>query len=185
MKKEELEKLGLNDEQIAKLLEAYGNVVPYSRFKEINDKKIELEKTLNDKSKDTNELTTLKSNLETLSKQIEEMKTTAQKEKEEYANSLIKTKISNAIDLALTEKGALNKKAVASLFDMEKIKVENDKVTGIDEQLNAIFESDKYLFKSDEKLKGVTPKGTQETQNTQGTFKTYEQILAEINSKGE
>lgn len=113
------------------------------------------------------------------------MKTTAQKEKEEYANSLIKTKISNAIDLALTEKGALNKKAVASLFDMEKIKVENDKVTGIDEQLNAIFESDKYLFKSDEKMQGVTPSGTQETQNTQGAFKTYEQILAEINAKGE
>lgn len=40
MKKEELEKLGLNDDQIAKFLEACGNVVPYSRFKEINDKKM-------------------------------------------------------------------------------------------------------------------------------------------------
>lgn len=51
-----------------------------------------------------------------------------------------------ALSAALKQAGARNDRAVLALIDREKIKVEGENVTGVAEQLEALRESDPYLF---------------------------------------
>jgi len=55
----------------------------------------------------------------------------------------------NAVDLALLKSGARNLKPVKALIDLEKIKVDDNGVFGLDEQITSIKESDDYLFQSE------------------------------------
>lgn len=55
----------------------------------------------------------------------------------------------SAVDLALVKNGAKNPRAVNALLDAEKIELGDGGVKGLDEQLEALKESDPYLFQSD------------------------------------
>lgn len=84
----------------------------------------------------------------------------------------------------LLKGGAMNNKAIKALLDMDAIKYENDNLVGLEEQLKALRETDVYLFKSEEtpKPSGFIPKiSDNEAKGNQGSFKSYEQILSEIN----
>lgn len=51
-----------------------------------------------------------------------------------------------------------NSKALKALLDLEKVKIEGDKLIGLDEQIKALQESDKYLFEDDgPSIGGITP----------------------------
>lgn len=53
-----------------------------------------------------------------------------------------------AIDLALVKNGARNPKAVNALLDSEKVELTEEGIKGLDEQLEALKESDAYLFQA-------------------------------------
>lgn len=55
-----------------------------------------------------------------------------------------------AIDLALVKTGARNPKAVNALLDAEKVEITDEGIKGLDEQLEALKESDAYLFQTRE-----------------------------------
>ena len=153
MTKEELLALGLNEEQIAEV------------FK-INGKDIEKHKNLSE-TKEA-ELETIKNQLENANKKIEEfkgmdvesIKAAADEYKEKYENAkeeaekeLEKIKFNHAIEKALAGAKAKNIKAVKALLDMEGLKLTDEKILGLDEQLEKIKEENDFLFETGEKEK--------------------------------
>ena len=63
-----------------------------------------------------------------------------------YDTDISAAKLGSALDLALVAGKAKNPKLVKAALDMEKIKLDGDKVLGLDEQLESIRKSDPYLF---------------------------------------
>lgn len=70
-------------------------------------------------------------------------------------------------------------------MNLDTIKYDNDNLVGLEEQLTALKQSDGYLFKGE---KAPVPSGfspvvsnTKDNGSNNGSFKSYEQILSEIN----
>lgn len=191
MKKEDLIKLGLTEEQADKVLEANSEqlkgFIPKHRFDEVNNTKKELENQISDRDKQLEELK--KSNkdneeLQNTIKQLQEDNKTAQ---EEYHTNLSKIKLDNAVDNALNGAKAKNIKAVKALLDMDKVKFENESLIGIDEQIKYLRESEdsKFLFEiqgpNKSNFSGVTPGyATGGATSQPDTQKTYSQMMAEL-----
>lgn len=160
MNKEQLLNLGLTEEQAGKVLEALKGWVPSSRFNEVNEAKKNAEQQLQERDK---QLADFKKSLEgnaDLNARIEALQAENKAAKEKYEQELNSFKVSNALDLALTQHGAKNLKAAKALIDVDKIKLSGDKVEGIEEQINALLKSDdsKFLFDVKEN-KQDAPKG--------------------------
>ena len=95
-------------------------------------------------------------------KQIETLQVD-KKASEEWQAKLAQMQLDFAVDKALTAAKAKNAKAVKALLDMEKVKLDGDKLLGLDDQLKAIKESDAYLFGEPGRVGGGTnpPGGTE------------------------
>lgn len=179
MKKEDLLALGLNEEQVEKVLEFTKDSVPYSRFKEVIDEKNELKSELSNRDNQLEELAKITKDNEELNSKVKELQQINENAKTEYENKLASLRLDNAIELALTQSGALNNTATKALLSLENIKFENDKIVGLDEQLASIKQTDAYLFKQTTPS-GFSPKIADDNKpNSNGGFKTYEQILEE------
>src|SRR5690606_36166145 len=83
---------------------------------------------------------------EELKKQIETLQAENKTAAEEWQTKVEKMQRDFAVEKALTTAKAKNPKAVKALLDMEKVKLDGDKLLGLDDQLKAIKESDPYLF---------------------------------------
>ena len=160
MKRNFLEDLGLEKEVIDKIMAENGKDV-----EALKSVKAELEaaqgviaerdkqlKELKDSTKDNTELT------EKITKLEEENKKAAEKHRAEI-DSL---KISNAIEKSLMSYKAKTPKAVKAMLDMNNVKIDKDgNVTGVDEQVKALFEGEdtKYLFNDDKPVISGTQLG--------------------------
>lgn len=158
MTKEQLRALNLTEEQINAIIEDYGkNYVSKAQFNEKNDAykqaKLEIENL-------TNDISTLseanKAN-EALQSQIKELQDAATQREADYNENIKNMKIDTAITKALSKSGAMNETILTGLLDRTKIAIgEDNTITGIQEQITALKESDPYLFKQDS-IKGVVP----------------------------
>lgn len=158
MTKEQLQALNLTEEQINAIIEDYGkNYVSKAQFNEKNDAykqaKLEIENL-------TNDISTLseanKAN-EALQSQIKELQDAATQREADYNENIKNMKIDTAITKALSKSGAMNETILTGLLDRTKIAIgEDNTITGIQEQIVALKESDPYLFKQDS-IKGVVP----------------------------
>lgn len=63
-----------------------------------------------------------------------------------YEDKIRTIRVSGALERELERAGVLNKSLITKIIDTEKITVDEDGVSGIAEQLNALRESDPYLF---------------------------------------
>lgn len=168
MNKEQLQALGLTEEQVTKILDGFKGYVPPSRFNEVNEAKKNAEQQLSERDK---QLADLKNNLkssEEVTKQIEALQAENKAAKEQYEKQLELYKVTNAVDLALTQHGAKNLKAVKALIDFEKIKLDGDNVIGLEDQIKTLT-SDKnsnFLFKTEEKGAN-TPVGMKPAEGSQ------------------
>lgn len=152
MTKEELKALGLNDEQVNAVWADYGkNYVSKAQF---NTKNEEL-KVLRGDSKKLNEelekLKTASAGSEDLKAQIEKLQLERQESEKAMQEKLSMAQRDYHIDLALVNAKAKNTKAVKALLDMDKLKLEDDKLVGIDEQLELLVKDSPYLFGSEGK----------------------------------
>lgn len=75
-----------------------------------------------------------------------------QKAKTEYEAKLQEQSYNFALESALSDAGVRNAKAVKALLDIEKIKLNSDKLSGLKEQLEALKISDGYLFNRPKKV---------------------------------
>ena len=71
--------------------------------------------------------------------------------KTKYDHDLEEAKRDSAIQLAIAKSGTLSEKALMGLLDKDKIKFDKDgKLSGLDEQIEAIKKEDSFLFKAAE-----------------------------------
>lgn len=155
MKRKFLEDLGLEKEDIDTIMAENGKDVEKAKA-DYEDVKAQLETT-------NATITDLKKNNvdnEKLQNKVTEYETEIAKLKDEAA----KKDFNYRLEDALKGSKAKNLKALKALLDMEKVKLEGDKFTGLEEQLTALKESDAYLFDAEEQqppqLGGFKPTNT-------------------------
>lgn len=192
MNKEDLLKLGLTEEQAEKVLSAnteqLKGFIPKARFDEVNNAKKQAEKDLSDRDKQLETLKNSTGDVETLKNTIKQLQNENKASKEQYEANISKIKLDNAIDNALGNAKAKNSRAVRALLDMEKIKFENDNLSGLDEQLKVLKEAEdsKFLFEEIKEpakpsFSGVEPgASTGETNPGSGAPETYSQMMARL-----
>ena len=82
-----------------------------------------------------------------------------------------KVRLESKIDLAINNAKAKNVKSVKANLDLEKIKLDGDKLLGFDDQIEALKKSDAYLFDIDNPInKGVENNGGNPRKNEGGTL---------------
>lgn len=80
-----------------------------------------------------------------------------------------KIRLESKIDLAINNAKAKNVKSVKANLDLEKIKLDGDKLLGFDDQIEALKKSDAYLFDIDNPVnKGVDNDGGNPRKNEGG-----------------
>lgn len=192
MKKEDLIKLGLDEELAAKVeaasVEEMKGFIPKARFDEVNTEKKRLETTLTERS---NELETLKNSTgdsDALKKQITDLQNQYQQKEDAHAQELRQIKLESALSAALTDAKAKNHKAVKALLDMKQVEMLDDgTVKGLAEQIKALADApdSKFMFESDDgkkpAFKGAkTGEGSNEDGDKKPDIKamTYDQLDA-------
>lgn len=94
-----------------------------------------------------------------LQEKITELQTQNTAEKQEHEKQLKQLKLDTAVDARLIKEGAVNPKAVRALLDAAKISLDGENVVGLDEQLKALKESEKWAFTPVKQVKSGLPKG--------------------------
>lgn len=163
MNKEDLIVMGLSEEQAKKVMDSLdGNYVTKARFNEVNEENKSLKQTVADRDKQLEDLKKSSGDSAELKKQIEDLQQQNSVNKAAYEKEMAKLRLDNAVETALAAAGAKNVKAVRSLFDTDKLKLDDDgKVDGLEEQINAVKKSDPYMFAEKEAntpvLRGFQP----------------------------
>nr|DAT38999.1 MAG TPA: minor structural protein [Caudoviricetes sp.] len=171
--KEEILKLGIDEKVVEELLKIIGkNTVPKNQFNEVNEVKKQLEQKATDYETQLSKLAKDNKGNEELQKQISELQSQNKAKEEEYQTKFNQLKLDNALELALTKEGARNSRAVKSLLKLDLLKMDNDNLIGLSEQLTKLKETDGYLFETKEKEgkqatpQGLAPKGANGTDNS-------------------
>jgi DNA repair exonuclease SbcCD ATPase subunit len=156
--KELLESLVNGDKTIDEVVEALEkdqkNMVPRSRLNDKNNEIKDLKQQLDDRDTQLKDLSTKATGNEELQKQIQDLQAANDQAKQEYEAKLSQQTYDFTLDRALMSAKARNPKAVKALLDMESIKLDGESLLGLNEQLDALKESDSYLFASEEQQQG-------------------------------
>lgn len=168
MKRDFLKELGLSDEQIEKIMAEHGRTVNYmkdelEKAKELEQQIEGLQEQLQQRDQQLEGLKAKATGNEELQQQIQQLQEQNKQLQQEYEQKMQKQSFDFALERALVQAKARNPKTVKALLDTETIKLDGDKLLGLEEQLNKIKESDPYLFEEEEKtpqiFAGGNPKG--------------------------
>lgn len=156
MKREFLKELGLTDEQIDKIMAENGKDI--EKYKTLSEtKEAELKQVKQQLEEANAQIEKFKDmDIESIKAAADDYKQKYEKTKKEAQREIEQIKFNYAIEKALTEAKAKNIKAVKALLDMEGLKLTEDKILGLDEQLEKIKEENDFLFEAEVKEK--TPK---------------------------
>lgn len=180
MNREFLRSLELEDGVVESIMAKHGATV-----KEINDqlntqktKAESLEEQITERDTDLKTLREQLKDHEGANTELESLQSKYDEETQKLQSQLEQNKKMNEIRLAINKSGARNEKAILALLDLEEVKVNDDGVQGLKEQIDSIKESDNYLFETVENKKpnivaGGNPQGV-----GSGTL-TREQIMQE------
>ncbi len=153
MKKEDLIKLGLDEETATKIAEASAEelkgFIPKARFDEVNTAKNEADKLAKEYQAEVQKLTKNAKTQEELTEQIASLKAEYEKKEQALQTQLKEQSTNAAVKLALTGK-VHDVDIVSGLIDKSKLKIDNGNVTdGLDDQLKTLKESKSFLFVPD------------------------------------
>jgi len=147
MKRDFLKALGLADEAIDKIMAENGN--------DINELKTQIQATATErdgfkdqlKQRDTDiiELKKSASSADELKVKLTDLETKYQKDTSDLTGKLEKQNFDTKLDVALAGK-VRNTKAAKALLDFTKISLKEDKLEGLDSQLESLKQSDAFLF---------------------------------------
>lgn len=185
MKKEDLVKLGLDEETAKKVADASAEelkgFIPKARFDEVNTEKKNLETTLTERNAQLETLKNSTGDVEGMKKQIEQLQADNKTKDEAHASEIKQLKIDSAVAAALTGAKAKNAKAVKALLDLEKAELDDDgSVKGLADQIKKLTEAEDSKFLFDTEKKKQTFKGAKpgESGNEDGDILTLEKFLA-------
>lgn len=151
MNRETLQKFGLNDDQINQVMAEHGKDLQKSKANEseleqLKQQNAELTSQISDRDKQLKDLSGKAGDNEELQSQIKALQDQNKQSKADYEANIAQLKRDGAIELALREANARNPKAVKALLDGDTIKIDDEGVHGLKEQLEQLQESDAYLF---------------------------------------
>ncbi|UZN41844.1 phage scaffolding protein [Lactobacillus sp. IBH004] len=149
MKREELKKLNLTDEQIDKVMSLHGADVESmkSKSEELNKTNESLQSQIAERDKDLKTLKKQVGDNEELTNQFKELQSKYKQDTENLSKELQQTKLNSAVDSALSKAKVRNNKAAKALLNMDEVKL-NDKgeLEGLDDQISSLQKTDSYLF---------------------------------------
>lgn len=140
-----------------------GNWFPKEKFDQVNEDNKDLKKQIKDRDTQLEDLKTKATGNEDLQKQIQQLQDDNKKIKDDYEAKIQQQAFDHALKDALGTAKVRNPKAAKALLDLEAIKLDGDKLLGLEEQLKNIKESDPYLFAED------NPQDTNKPSFTTGT----------------
>jgi len=195
MKRDELMKMGLDEETAAKvdaaaaewMKEELKGHVPYDRFRETIEERNKARETVKERDGQIDALKNSAGDMDELRKQIGELQAANVEKDEKHAAELYGLRVSAAVDAALAGAKARNNKAVLALLELDKAELAEDgTVKGLDEQLKRLAEAEdsKFLFDSENKklsMKGAKPAESgrdNPTADVDVSKMTYEEIAA-------
>jgi DNA repair exonuclease SbcCD ATPase subunit len=153
--------------------------IPKDKYNEVAEAKKKLEADIDERDKQLEQLKNAAGNSEELKAQIEQLQAENQKAAEAWQAKVAQMQLDFALERALTAAKAKNPKAVKALLDLEKVKLDGDKLLGLEDQLKTIQQSDPYLFGESGKVgSGTNPPGGSEP-------KTIDQQIEEAIKAGD
>lgn len=162
--KELLEKLAKGEVTTEEVLKAIDDAdkdkVPRSRLNDKIDEVKELQGQLKERDDQLVDLGKKAKDSQELTDEIDRLKKENADKDTEYQTKLQQQALDAKLNEALHGAKAKNPRAVKALLDAEQIKLDGDKLLGLDDQLSALKESDAYLFAEEEApagLKGRNP----------------------------
>ena len=178
MKREQLKELGLNDDQIQKIMDLNGEDI--NKAKSSNAETLEeneaLKAQIKERDKDLNHLRKNAKDNEELSNSYKELETKYKNDTADLTNKLNQTRLTSAVDRALSASKVRDTKAIKGFLDMDKVKLdEQGNLSGLDEQIKEIHKTAPYIF--DEGIKqnyepnNGTPANTDLVQSMVDVFK--------------
>lgn len=152
MKREFLKNMELTDEQINAIMAENGKDVNSlkEQVNSLTSEKDGLQSQLSDRDTQLKDLKGKVKDSDELTSEIDKLQKANKEAKEKYEADLTAQQKSFLVDKALTNAGARNAKAVSSLLDLDSVEVKDGQLTGLDDQLKALRESDGYMFKEDQ-----------------------------------
>jgi hypothetical protein len=138
---------------------ADGGYVSKDKFSAESEKLKEAQRQLLERDTQLSELRESAAGNDELQDTIRKLEDANRAQKEAMEQRLMQQVRDYAIAQAVREYDPKNQKAVLAILDHEKISVEGDAVHGLAEQMEALKQSDGYLFNLPKKasFKGVTP----------------------------
>lgn len=155
MKREWLKELGIADDLVDKIMAENGKDI--EKFKTELSTKTEEAKNAQEQLITANkEIESYKSmDIEAIKKAADDYKIKYEAAEADSAKKIQDLKFDHIIENTLVSAKAKNVKAVKALLNLDALKLEGDKVVGIDEQLAALQKDNDYLFDT-EKAPGGT-----------------------------
>lgn len=162
MKREDLKDLELSKDAIDKIMELHGKDIEATKSKAEEKIKSDYEKQISERDKQLEELK--KVDASAFEAKIKELQDENSKSKSDFENQLKQTKIELSIENALIKAGAKNAQVFKSMVDTTKIIVDNDKIIGLDEQIETIKKDYAWGFGAEQE---VITTGQQQQPNNQ------------------
>lgn len=147
-----------------------GSYIPKAKFDEKLNEIKEYKNQLKERDQQLEDLGEKAKGHEELTKQIEQLTAQNEQTKQKYEDQLQQQAFDHALSSALNGAKVKNTKAVRALLDTKKIKLNGDKLDGLDEQLKALKESDSYLFEEDNAPKPMFSQGQHQKPDTPSAF---------------
>ncbi|MDE7049554.1 MAG: phage scaffolding protein [Lactobacillus sp.] len=153
MERDFLKKLGIDDDAVKKIMLQYGKDIRSYEDK-LNENKTTIDglnEQLSQRDIQLKDLGTKAEDNEKLKERVEEYKAKNAELSKEWQGKLDAQSKNFAISNSLRDAGAKNSKAVSALLDLDKVSLDDKgKLTGLDDQVEALKKSDGYLFTSNE-----------------------------------
>lgn len=178
MKRNQLKDLGLNEDQIKAVMDLNGEDI--NNAKSGNDAIVEennaLKAQIAERDKDLKNLRKNAKDNEELSNSYKKLETKYKNDTADLTNKLNQTRLTSAVDRALSASKVRDTKAIKGFLDMDKVKLdEQGNLSGLDEQIKEIHQTAPYIF--DEGIKqnyepnNGTPANTNPVQAMVDVFK--------------
>lgn len=160
MKREDLKKLGLEDEAIDEVMAMHGQDI--EKFKtDLEARENEVQNLGQQLSQAGEVIEGFKSmDVEGIKAAADEWKQKAEDAKKEAEEAVRTLKFDHALENSLREAKAKNPKAVRALLDLEKVDFDEDgKLKGLNEQLETVKTENDYLFESEKPQPKIVDRG--------------------------
>ena len=121
----------------------------YKHENEVSSIKVELgavKEQLAERDKDIEKLKTDSGNLEALKAQLAQLQEKYAEDTQALSERLSSQMMDSRIELALTKAQAKNITAAKALLDLDKIKLDDGEMSGLEEQIKALCKNEPYLF---------------------------------------